>query len=163
MTSHPYSQLACYKQWADNGLYELVGRNLDRLDGQDATLILRLLDHIHVVDRIFQHHLQGVPHGFKAPRSEEVPDFQALADRVRETDDWYASYVWNLPESDFDQPVDFVFTNGTAARMRRGEMILHVCLHGSYHRGNAGVLLHKNGIMPDNDRMTDYLETVAGN
>jgi uncharacterized damage-inducible protein DinB len=161
MTCHPISQLVGYKQWADRGLYDVVGRNLDRLDAQDAAIMLRILDHIHVVDRIFQHHLRGLPHTFRAPRSEAMPDFQVLASRMREIDDWYASYVRNLPESDFDQPVDFVFTNGTPARLRRGEIILHVCLHGTYHRGNAGIVLQKNGIAPNDDRVTDFLETAA--
>jgi uncharacterized damage-inducible protein DinB len=61
----------------------------------------------------------------------------------------------------FPQSVEFVFTNGTPARMRRGEIILHVCLHGTYYRGNAGIVLHKNGIAPKDDRMTDFLETAA--
>ena len=148
MTCHPYSQLVCYKQWADRGLYDVVGQNLDRLDTQDAAILLRILDHIHIVDMIFRHHLQGLPHTFQAPRSEEMPDFQVLASRVREIDDWYASYVGNLPENDFDQSVDFVFTNATPACMRRGEIILHVCLHGTYHRGNAGILLQKTESRP---------------
>jgi uncharacterized damage-inducible protein DinB len=161
MTNQSYSQLVGYKRWADRGLYEVVEPNLGRLDTADATMLLRLLDHIFVVDSIFQHHLQGLPHGMKAPTSEDAPDFQMLARRVRDIDDWYASYVSALPENDFDEPVDFFFTNGTPARMRRGEIILHVCLHGTYHRGNAGIVLHKNGIMPKNDRMTDFLETSA--
>jgi uncharacterized damage-inducible protein DinB len=45
--------------------------------------------------------------------------------------------------------------------MRRGEIIMHVCLHGACHRGNAGILLQKNGIAPNDDRMTDFLETAA--
>jgi uncharacterized damage-inducible protein DinB len=106
-------------------------------------VLLRILDHIHVVDRIFQHHLEGAPPAFQTPRSEQIPEFQALADSVREVDDWYTSYVGRLPESDFEQPVDFVFTSGKPARMRRGEIILHVCLQGTYHRGNAGILLQK--------------------
>src|SRR4051812_10809306 len=32
-----------------------------------------------------------------------------------------------------------------------------VCLHGTYHRGNAGILRQKNGIAPNDDRMTDFL------
>jgi uncharacterized damage-inducible protein DinB len=161
MIGHPYSQLACYKQWADRGLYDVVGQNLDRLNAQDAAIMLRILDHIHVVDKVFQHHLRGLPHDFRAPRSEELPDFQALANSVREIDGWYASYVDKLPESDFDESVDFAFTNGTPARMRRGEIILHVCLHGTYHRGNAGIVLQKNGIAANNDRMTDFLEATV--
>jgi len=161
MICQPYSQLVAMKRWADLSLYDVVGQNFDRLANEDAVIMLRILDHIHVVDRIFRHHLQGLPHAFHAPRSEKVPELQALANGVREVDDWYTSYVGNLPHGDFDQSVDFVFTNGKPMRMRRGEIILHVCLHGAYHRGNAGLVLQKNGIAPHDDRLTDFLETVA--
>lgn len=161
MTTQPYPQLARYKQWADRGLYDVIAPNLGRLDTQDAAILLRILDHIHVVDTIFQHHLQGLPHGFAAPQSQDMPDFGALAESAKEVDDWYVSYAAHLPESEFDRPVDFVFTNGSAARMRRSDIILHVCLHGAYHRGNAGILLYKNGIMPKDDRVTDFLEQAA--
>jgi len=158
----PYSQLVAEKRWADRGLYEVVGRNFDALSAADASIMLRILDHMHVVDRIFQHHLQGLPHSFQAPRSERMPDLQALANDVREVDDWYVSYVSCLAESDFEQPVDFVFTSGKAARMRRGEILLHVCLHGNYHRGNAGAVLQLRGITPSRDAITDFLEDTTG-
>jgi uncharacterized damage-inducible protein DinB len=161
MTHYAYSRLVSYKRWADQGLCDVVRPNLDRLEAADATVVVRLLDHIVVVDNIFQHHLQGLPHGLKAPTSETIPDFQSLARRAREIDDWYAEYVDALPADHFDEPLDFFFTNGTPARMRRGEIILHVCLHGTYHRGNVGLILHKNGIAPNHDRMTDFLETTA--
>jgi len=161
MTALPYSQLVRYKQWADRGLYDVVAQHLQRLDAEDATILLRILDHIHVVDKVFQHHLLRLPHAFRGPRSEEMPDFQTLASKVKEVDDWYASYVGDLPEHELEQHVDFVFTNGSPAHMRRGEIILHVCLHGTYHRGNAGIVLQKNGIAPNDDRMTDFLEAAA--
>jgi len=157
----PYSQLIEIKRWADRGLYDLIGRNIDRLTTEDASFILCILDHIHAVDRIFQHHLQGVPHTFRAPRSESAPEFRALANSAREVDDWYASYVHGLVERDFGQTVDFAFTSGKRARMQRGEVILHVCLHGTYHRGNAGALLQLRGIPPNRDSITDFLEDAA--
>ena len=161
MTQAPYSQLIEIKRWADRGLYDAVSRNFERLTPEDAWLMLRILDHIHVVDRIFQHHLQGLPHTFQAPRSQEMPELQTLANSAREVDDWYASYVGGLTESDFEQPVDFVFTSGKPARMRRGEILLHVCLHGTYHRGNAGALLQLRGMTPGRDAITDFLEEAA--
>ena len=157
----PYCQLINIKRWADRGLYEAVGENFGRLSTEDASIMLRILDHIHAVDRIFQHHLQGLPHTFKAPRSETMPELKALADSAREVDDWYASYVAGLTDSAFEQPIDFVFTSGKAARMRRGEIILHVCLHGTYHRGNAGALLQLRGLTPSRDAITDFLEGVG--
>lgn len=159
--AQPYSQLIDMKRWADRGLYDVVGRNFEKLTPAEASIMLRVLDHIHVVDRIFQHHLQGMPHAFKAPRSEKTPELTALASSAREVDDWYASYVNSLSESDFERSVDFAFTSGKPARMRRGEIILHVCLHGTYHRGNAGAVLQLKGIAPNRDAITDFLEDAT--
>lgn len=156
-----YRQLMAIKRWADHGLYDAVGRSFDRLNPEDASIMLRIFDHIHVVDSIFQHHLQGLPHPFQAARSEKLPDLQALASGAKAVDDWYVSYVDSLAEGDFEQPVDFVFTSGKPARMRRGEILLHVSLHGTYHRGNAGALLQLRGITPSRDSITDFLEDAA--
>jgi len=161
MAHTPYAQLIEIKRWADRGLYDAVSRNFERLTAEDASLMMRILDHIHAVDRIFQHHLQGLPHSFRAPRSEQMPEISALASSARQVDDWYAAYVGSLAESDFEQPIDFVFTSGKPARMRRGEILLHVCLHGTYHRGNAGALLQLRGLTPSPDAITDYLQDAA--
>jgi uncharacterized damage-inducible protein DinB len=157
----PYCQLINIKRWADRGLYDVLIANFARLSPEDASIMLRILDHIHTVDKIFQHHLQGRPHTFKAPRSETIPDLQTLTNGAMEVDDWYASYVAGLAASDFEQPIDFVFTSGKPARMRRGEIILHICLHGTYHRGNAGALLQLRGMTPSRDAITDFLEGAA--
>jgi hypothetical protein len=102
MIYQPYSKLIAIKQWADRGLYDVASQNFDRLTSEDASIMLRVLDHMHVVDRIFQHHLQGLSHTFQAPRSESVPELQALESSARKVDDWYASYVdtwsvWHWP------------------------------------------------------------------
>jgi uncharacterized damage-inducible protein DinB len=154
----PYSQMIAIKRWADRGLYDVVSQNFARLSDEEASIMLRILDHIHAVDRIFQHHLQGVPHSYKAPRSAKAPALQALASGAKEVDEWYVSYVDSLSASDFEQPVDFIFTSGKSARMSRGEIILHVCLHGTYHRGNAGAFLQLKGLTPSRDSITDFLE-----
>ena len=157
----PYARLIDIKRWADCGLYSVVRQSLDRLSKEEVSIMLRILDHIHAVDRIFQSHLQGLPHTFKAPRSETMPEFKALASGTKEVDNWYASYVAGLAEDDFAQPVDFVFTSGKRARRTRGEILLHVCLHGTYHRGNAGAVLILKGVQPAKDSITDFLEDAA--
>jgi uncharacterized damage-inducible protein DinB len=161
MPCQPYAQLIEMKRWADRGLYEAVEQSLPRLSSDDTALLRLVLDHIQVVDRIFQHHLMGTPHAFSAPRSAMLPTFEALAEGARAVDDWYVAFVGGLSKSDLEQPVDFVFTSGKPARMRRGEIILHVCLHGTYHRGNAGALLQLRGFAPSPDAVTDFLEAVA--
>src|SRR5215469_12426225 len=119
MAHPPYAQMIDIKRWADCGLYSVVSQSIDRLSEADTAIMLRILDHIHTVDRIFQSHLQGLPHNFKAPRSETMPQFRALAKSTKDVDNWYAAYVAN--EDDFDRPVEFVFTSGKRARMTRGQ------------------------------------------
>jgi uncharacterized damage-inducible protein DinB len=74
-----------------------------------------------------------------------MPELQALAESAERVDDWYVSYVDSLSK----------------ARLRRGEIILHVCLHGTYHRGNAGAVLQLKSITPSRDSITDFLETAG--
>jgi uncharacterized damage-inducible protein DinB len=161
MIRQPYLQLIDIKRWADRSLCAAVASQRERLSRENMSLLVRILDHIQVVDRIFRHHLQGEAHGFRAPRSEILPDFEALAAGLAETDDWYVAYVGGLAADDVERPVDFVFTSGKPARMRVGEILLHVCLHGTYHRGNAGALLQLRGLTPSPDSVTDFLEAAA--
>ena len=84
-----------------------------------------------------------------------------LARHVREVDDRYASDVDSMTASDFAQPVDFVFTSGKPVRMWRGEIILHVGLHGTDHRGNAGAMLQFKGFTPGRDSITDFFDDAA--
>ena len=88
MIAQPYSQLIAIKRWADRGLCDVIAQNFDKLTNEDASIMLRILDHIHVVDRIFQHHLKGLPHTFHAPRSDKMPNLEALASGIKEVDDW---------------------------------------------------------------------------
>lgn len=161
MTTLPYAQLIEIKRWADRALFETVGRHFEALGPEDQFILLRVLDHIHTVDLIFQHHLEGRPHGFAAARSEVMPGLAALAAGAAAVGDWYGAYVGGLPAAGFDEPVAFVFTSGKPARMTRGQILLHVCLHGTYHRGNAGALLQLRGLVPSPDSVTDYLEDAA--
>jgi uncharacterized damage-inducible protein DinB len=160
-TCQPYAQLIDQKRWADRGLHAAVAEHRERLGDEDQSLLRLVLDHILTVDRIFQHHLQGLPHGYTAARSETLPTLEALEAGAREVDAWYAGYIRSLSAEALKQPVDFVFTSGKPARMRRSEILLHVCLHGSYHRGNAGALLQLRGLKPSPDAITDYLEDAA--
>jgi uncharacterized damage-inducible protein DinB len=158
MFTLPYRTLMHYKRWATNGLNAVIAENLDRMPADERILVRRLLDHIQAVDEIFSHNLDARPHGHLAPRSVELPSFDALASRARATGDWYADYADALLPEEVDEAIAFSFSNGEPARMTRGEMLLHVAMHAAGHRGQAALLLQKNGIQPWPDRMTDFLK-----
>ena len=157
MFTLPYRTLIHYKRWATNGLNAIIAETLDRMPADERILVLRLLDHIQAVDEIFSHNLEARPHGYRAPRSAELPSFDALAGKARATADWYADYADALLPEEVDEAIAFSFANGEPARMTRGEILLHVAMHAAGHRGQVALLLQKNGIQPWPDRITDFL------
>src|SRR5215813_2898929 len=123
VTASDCAILIHYKKWADGGLYRVVAEHLDGLADFEKVVLLQVLDHMHAVDRIFQHHLLGTRHGYGRARSGEPMSFAVLAEQVRKVDDWYVDYVGALPGDRIDEAIDFAFTNGAPARMRRGDML----------------------------------------
>jgi uncharacterized damage-inducible protein DinB len=161
MFTLPYRTLIHQKRWATNGLNGVVAGSFDRLPADDRFLVLRLLDHIQVVDEIFRHNLEARPHGYRAPRSDELPSLDALTGAAQETADWYAGYADALAPDLVDEPISFAFSCGERAHMTRGEMLLHVATHAAGHRGQVALLLQKNGVQPFPDRVTDFLGAEA--
>jgi uncharacterized damage-inducible protein DinB len=158
MFTLPYRTLMHTKRWATNGLNSVIAGNLDRIAADERILVLRLLDHTQAVDDIFRHILETRPHGYRAPRSTELPSFDVLAGKARATADWYADYADALLPEEVDEAISFPFANGEPARMTRGEILLHVAMHAAGHRGQVALLLQKNGIQPWPDRITDFLK-----
>ena len=161
MSAEDLAQMIAIKRWADQGLYQTISRNTEAHLGNERDVLVRILDHIHAVDVIFQHHLVGEPHSYQAARSQTPPDIESLAQANAEIGAWYAAYVAGLSEAALDNMVAFTFTSGKPARMRRRDMLMHVCLHGTYHRGNAGAVLQLKGVAPGRDSVTDYLMDAA--
>ena len=157
MFALPYHTLIHYQRWATNGLNAVLAENLERMPADERILILRLLDHVQAVDEIFQHNLEARPHGYRAPRSPDLPSFDALASKARATGDWYVDYADALTPEKLDEAIAFTFSSGERASMTRGEMLLHVVMHAAGHRGQIALLLQKNGIQPYPDRITDFL------
>ncbi len=161
MFTLPYRTLVHYKRWATNGLNAVIAETLDRMPTDEQILVLRLLDHIQVVDEIFSGNLEARPHGYRAARSTDLPSFETLASKARSTADWYADYADTLQPDEVDEVITFSFANGEPASMTRGEILLHVAMHAAGHRGQVAFLLQKNGIQPFPDRLTDFLRAEA--
>lgn len=149
--------LFTYKAWADAELCDALRQADAAAHPAETHQALRILNHIHTVDRIFHAHLQGVPHGLAASNTPETPTLDELAARMRELDAWYVDHAAGLSPAMREEAVSFTFTDGDAGRMTRGEILLHVSLHGGYHRGAVGQVLRSIGIAPPRDLYTRHL------
>lgn len=130
-----------YKADVDEELLDALASLSDRRPSENLLSALRVLNHAHIVDRIFAANLQKRPHGYTASWSGEPPAFADLASAIRKTDGWYLDHVSQLTPEELEEVIDFTFTDGGQGRMSREEMLAHVITHSGYHRGEAGRLL----------------------
>jgi uncharacterized damage-inducible protein DinB len=153
----PLHTLLAQKSWSDNELFDRLATVAAPEHAAMLHTAVRMLNHIHVVDRIFQAHLQGEPHGYTATNTEATPELAELQFAVAEVDGWYLQYVQRVTEAELRQAVAFRFTDGDPGTMTREEMLLHVVTHGAYHRGNVGQMLRSIGLAPPRDLLTRFL------
>ena len=127
-------------------------------DGSPAKQVaLTVLSHTYVVDRIFAANLTRAEHGYAAATPSHTPSLEELSEAIRTSDQWYIDYVSHLDGPQLAARIDFTFTDGQPGRMSREEMLLHVAIHGSGHRGQIGLMMMQNSIMPPTDGFTSYL------
>lgn len=131
--------LTRYNAWANDMIFEAV----ERLPAGEAlkprqslfSNMVHTLHHNYIIDRIFQAHLEGRPHGYTTRSTSEHPSLADLWQAQRVLDRWYIDWSQQLSESALGELVEFAFVGGGAGAMTRFEMVLHVVNHTSYHRG----------------------------
>jgi uncharacterized damage-inducible protein DinB len=147
-----------YKTWANEELHAALAKFDAQRHPNEFRAMLHILDHVNVVDRIFQGHLTGTAAShFKATNSEQTPGLPELREIVRATDDWYLRFVSDISAERLKQRVHFTFVDGDKGAMSCEEMLLHVITHGGYHRGSVGQMLEDMGLDSPPDSLTKYL------
>ena len=160
MSNKLLSSLFEYKAWANRGLYDaLLAAPAGEHPAQMAIITITL-DHVSVVDRLFQARLVGEPDPFPGIISPVTPTLAELRDTVAKTDAWYVDYVRAVSQSDLDEVLTFTFTDGDPGRMSRAEMLGHVLTHGNSHRGAIGQMLSSIKVKGAPDMLTSYLSST---
>lgn len=158
MSSKILTSLFGQKRWANGELFDVVATAADAPEHAEAVhTAVRLLNHIYVVDRIFQAHLLSEQHEYEATNTTQTPSLSALHFAVAETDAWFEKYVTDIGEGVLSEPISFTFTDGDRGTMTRLEMLFHVITHGAYHRGNVGQVLKGISVAPPRDLFTKFL------
>lgn len=120
-------------------------------------IAVRVLSHTYAVDQIFAANLRRAEHGYTSPNPSRAPSLDELSAAIKTSDRWYLDYVSRLDEAPLAERIDFTFTDGLPGRMSREEMLMHVTVHGEYHRGQIGLIMMENSITPPGDGFTSYL------
>ena len=147
-----------YKTWANVELHAALARFDAQRHPDEFRAMLHILDHVNMVDRIFQGHLTGtVTSHFKATNSEQTPNLPELREIVSATDHWYLKFVSDISAERLKQRVHFTFVDGDRGTMSCEEILLHIITHGGYHRGSVGQIIEDLGLDSPPDSLTKYL------
>ena len=156
--------LTRYNAWANRLIFDAVGG----LPPGEATKprrsllknMVHMLNHNCVIDRIFQAHLEGRTHGYDARNTPEHPPLQELWRAQQEIDAWYISWSDALTEAALSATVEFTFVGGGQGAMTRGEILLHIVNHTSYHRGFVAQMFYEVPARPPTTDLPVYLRDV---
>ena len=151
-----------YRAWADGLTFEAV----KALPPGEATkerptlfkTMINTLNHNLVIDLIWQGHLEGRDHGFKARNLLLHADLAELWAEQQAAHRWYRDYAAAQSDAALDEVVPFKFLSGVEGKMTRADMLLHVVNHGTYHRGWVADMFFQ---VPAKNPSTDIPDFVA--
>ena len=159
--------LTRYNRWANKLIFDATFK----LPEGEATKvrqtlfknIVHSLNHNYVIDRIFQAHLEGREHGYAARNTTESPPLDDLWRAQQDVDEWYVAWSDRIAEGAVDERVDFKFVGGGEGSMTRGEIIMHIVNHTSYHRGFVADLFYQIPARPPTTDLTVFLRDARPN
>lgn len=139
ITTSTARMLTRYNAWADKLMFDAVAGLPEGEATKERQSLFRnmvhTLNHNYVIDRIWQAHLEGRDHGFAARNTKEHPPLAALWELQQAVDDWYVRWSDALTDAGLEEQVNFTLIGGNRGVMTRGEILLHIVNHTSYHRG----------------------------
>ena len=153
--------LTRYNAWANERLFAAVAALPEGEATRPRRSVFRsmvhTLNHNYVIDRIFQAHLEGRDHGYKARNTEDHPPLAELWKAQQEIDAWYVAAYDRMSEPRLNEKIRFTFVGGGEGAMTPGEMLLHLVSHTSYHRGFVAQMFFDIPVRPPTTDLTVFL------
>lgn len=139
--------LTRYNAWANKLIFEAVAALPDGEAVKPRKTLFRnivhMLNHNCVIDRIFQAHLEGREHGYKARNTPDHPPLADLWRSQQDIDAWYVTWGDTQTDATLAETVRFTFVGGGDGAMTRGEILMHITNHTTYHRGYVADLFYQ--------------------
>jgi uncharacterized damage-inducible protein DinB len=157
--------LTRYKAWGNRLLFQSLSALPDAVlkDHQPIVFgsLLRTLNHVYCMDQVWRAHLEGVPHGLNTRNPEDCPEFDALHAAQTAMDEWYVQYARSLDDKSSNETVRFTFIGGGDGAMSRGDILMHVVNHTTYHRGHVATMMYNISAYPPTTDLPVFLREVG--
>ena len=153
--------LARYNAWANRLIFDAVAALPPGEAVRERQTLFRnmvhTLNHNYVIDRIWQAHLEARAHGYTARNTPDHPPLAELWHAQQEIDRWYIEFFAELSTDELAREIDFTLIGGHRGRMSRGDMLLHVVNHTTYHRGFVADLFYQVPARPPTTDLPVFL------
>ena len=147
ITTQTARMLTRYNAWANVLIFDAVAAlPAGEPEKERKSLfknMVHTLNHNYVIDRIWQAHLEGREHGYETRNTKDHPPLAELWKSQQDQDAWYVAWSDAITDAKLGERVNFTLIGGTPGVMTRGEILLHVVNHTSYHRGFVGDLFYQ--------------------
>jgi len=158
--------LTRYNAWANRLIFDAVAAlppgEAEKPRKSLFKNMVHMLNHNYVIDRIFQAHLERRPHGYTARNTPGHPPLAELWRDQQAVDAWYVATYDALSQAELDETVRFTFVGGGDGAMTRGEILLHLVNHTSYHRGFVAEMFYGLSIPAPTTDLPVYLRDMKG-
>jgi uncharacterized damage-inducible protein DinB len=156
--------LTRYTAWANDRLFDTLSKlpkgEPSATRRTDFGNMVHALNHAYVIDLIWQSHLEGKAHGFTVRNTDTIPPLEKLRVAQKSLDEWYISYADALSAVAHDEVVHFRFVDGGVGAMSRGDILLHVVNHKTYHRDHVANMLNQVPVRPPSMDLPVFLRDV---
>lgn len=161
ITTQSARMLARYNAWANQLIFDAVAALPEGEATKERASLFRnmvhTLNHNYVIDLIWQAHLEGRDHGFAARNTKDHPPLADLWRKQQAVDAWYVTWSDTITDAALDETVRFTLIGGNTGAMTRGEILLHIINHTSYHRGFVADLFYQVPARPPTTDLPVYL------
>jgi uncharacterized damage-inducible protein DinB len=137
--------------WADGELLEAL------TSGDDVpSEAVREFAHILGTEEVWLSRLE-----YRSPSLAVWPALSSadLEGAVRQTHERWKLYLDRIQQSELLDSVTYTNSAGLRFDNQIGDILIHVALHGQYHRGKVNLMLRKAGVEP---APVDYIAFVRG-
>jgi len=156
--------LARYTQWADTKLFaalRALPEGTPAEAGRGFGSMISTLNHSLVVDEIWRAHMEAKSHGHSSRNTAILPTLEELEQKQSAMDTWFIEYADALTEAQAEEMIHFKFVDGGPGEMTRGDMLLHVINHKTYHRGFVSEMIFQLPIKAPMIDLPVYLRDAA--
>jgi uncharacterized damage-inducible protein DinB len=137
--------------WADTRALEALRKSCGASDLAHSELA-----HVLGVEHVWLARLEGRPATVAVWPTLSIDECEAVA---RETQAGFRAFLEREDDASLERTVHYRNSAGAEFDSKVSDILLHVALHGTYHRGKVAAALRASGAEP---APTDYIGFVRG-